>query len=72
VTVYKSHADVCWASGQCGFPTMAAVSACADSDHDGMPDVFEDGNGLDKNDAADGRTVRSDGYTNLERYLNGR
>lgn len=42
-----------------------------DSDADGMPDGYEDEMGFDKNDAADGAATASNGYTNLENYLNG-
>lgn len=42
-----------------------------DSDADGMPDGYEDEVGLNKNDASDGSAVASNGYTNLENYLNG-
>lgn len=52
-------------------PSLAAGVTCADADRDGMPDAFETGKGLDPYDAADARTVGSDGYTNLESYLNG-
>ena len=54
-----------------GFPVLAAGSACADSDHDGIPDVYEIAHGLNPNDASDGAAVAANGYTNLENYLNG-
>jgi pectate lyase len=47
--------------------------AYIDSDHDGMPDRWEDAHELDKNDASD-RNDRSilNGYNNLELFLSGR
>lgn len=42
-----------------------------DTDGDGMPDAYEDAKGLNKSDAADGAALCDDGYTNLEKYLNG-
>ena len=42
----------------------------APTDHDGMPDVWETAQGLNPNNAADRNTVASNGYTNLENYLN--
>ena len=52
------------------FPELKSEPAPADTDGDGMPDTWETANGLNPNDAADGNIVASDGYTNLEHYLN--
>ena len=43
-----------------------------DTDGDGIPDYWEDANGLNKNSPVDGSRVNAelDGYTNLELYLN--
>ena len=55
-----------------GFPTIAGGTACADADHDGMPDVWERARGLDPSDPSHGQAdPDGDGYTNLEDYLNG-
>jgi hypothetical protein len=56
-----------------GYPKYAfdPAEVPADSDHDGMPDAWEQSNGLNPNDAADGPTDRDDdGYTNVEEFLN--
>ncbi len=58
-----------------GYPKSANFKggvAPADSDHDGMPDEWEDKYYLDKNNAADGNeyTLSAEGYTNIEMYLN--
>lgn len=54
-----------------GWPTLATGTAPADSDKDGMPDAWEQANGLNPTDATDGPKDRNDdGYTNLEDYLN--
>lgn len=42
-----------------------------DTDGDGMPDDYETEQGLDPNNAADGAVTGADGYSNLERFLNG-
>lgn len=58
------------------FPTSAypTVSRPAgfDTDQDGMPNTWEESNGLDPNNAADRNltTLSALGYTNLEMYLN--
>jgi hypothetical protein len=55
-----------------GYPEMKGGEAPADSDHDGMPDEWEKANGLNPNDPSDGNKDNiGEGYTNLERYLNG-
>ena len=41
-----------------------------DSDHDGMPNTWELSHGLNPNDSSDGSSFASNGYTNLENYLN--
>ena len=44
----------------------------SDSDHDGMPDTWEEQYGFNKELIDDGRTDKdNDGYTNVEEYLNG-
>lgn len=55
-----------------GWPLLKREPAPRDTDRDGMPDAWEEGRGLDPknpNDRNDDRN--SDGYTNLEEYLNG-
>ncbi len=47
-------------------------TAYIDSDRDGMPDIWEDIQGLNKNDKRDATIDRDgDGYDNLEEFLNG-
>ncbi len=52
------------------WPTLNSTTAPIDTDGDGMPDTWEDANGLNKNDATDGAVVASNGYTNVENYIN--
>lgn len=54
-----------------GYPVLNSAEAPTDSDGDGMPDYYEDLNGLNKTDKADGAEFAANGYTNLENYLNG-
>lgn len=42
-----------------------------DSDGDGLPDSYELERGLNPADPADGALIGSDGYSNLEKFLNG-
>ena len=62
--IIKSQEDVG------GWPMLKSVSAPTDTDHDGMPDDWENKNGLDPNNASDRNNVTQDGYTILEQYLN--
>jgi hypothetical protein len=56
-----------------GFPTLPAETRAAnwDTDHDGMPDAWETERGLNPSLATDRNSdYDTDGYTNLEEYLN--
>ncbi len=53
-----------------GWPELSSLPAPVDSDHDGMPDAWEDENNLDKKDPEDRNTLAPDGYTMLEKYIN--
>jgi len=55
-----------------GWPEYKSTSAPTDSDHDGMPDIWEKKFGLKWNDQSDGaKDADDDGYTNVEEWLNG-
>ncbi|ULL16215.1 hypothetical protein DVH26_18250 [Paenibacillus sp. H1-7] len=55
-----------------GWPDLKSAPAPADTDHDGMPDEWELARGLDPANPDDRNgDMDSDGYTNLEHYLNG-
>ena len=59
-------------TGVGGWPALRSTPAPRDRDHDGMPDAWERGHGLNPSDSSDGnRDPDGDGYTNLEDYLNG-
>jgi hypothetical protein len=52
------------------WPTLESLPAPTDTDHDGMPDTWENNNGLDPDDDADRNYYDlSANYTNLEVYL---
>ena len=53
-----------------GWPDLKSKPAPNDTDHDGMPDEWEDKNNLDKDNPDDRNIVAADGYTMLEKYLN--
>ena len=53
-----------------GYPVLASTTPPLDADRDGMPDLWEKAHGLDGNDGADGAMKASNGYTNVENYLN--
>ena len=54
-----------------GWPVLNSAPAPADNDHDGMPNNWELLHGLNPNLASDrNNDFDSDGYTNLEEYLN--
>jgi pectate lyase len=53
-----------------GYPELAGGIRPVDSDHDAMPDDWEQEMGLDPEDASDGNgDLDGDGYTNIEEYL---
>jgi pectate lyase len=55
-----------------GWPEYRAGDVDVDTDGDGIPDWWEKKYGLDPNDPSDAaKDLNGDGYTNLEKYLNG-
>jgi hypothetical protein len=53
-----------------GVGKIFSASRQLDSDNDGIPDAWEDANGLNKNDAIDALHLNADGYLNIEHYIN--
>lgn len=53
-----------------GWPELESGSAPLDTDHDGMPDNWEQKNKLDPKNSEDRNQKSNDGYTMLEKYLN--
>ena len=52
------------------WPTLETRGSYVDSDGDGIPDTWEDFNGLDPFDPNDANQLNAEGYTMLEVYLN--
>ncbi|MCM1522594.1 MAG: pectate lyase [Muribaculaceae bacterium] len=67
--IIDSQDQVKYADGSTGWPNLEEGTPRVDTDNDGMPDDWEVANGLDPN-LANGSVVASNGYTNLENYLN--
>ena len=54
-----------------GWPDLFSAEAPLDSDNDGMPDFWEDANGLNKFNSDDAQLTTVDGkYPNIEVYIN--
>lgn len=53
-----------------GLPLLNSIAPPADSDHDGMPDVWETAHDLNPNDPTDRNKIAADGYTYIEEYIN--
>ncbi|WP_114782932.1 Ig-like domain-containing protein [Botryobacter ruber] len=53
-----------------GWPTLNSATPPTDTDNDGLPDDWEEANGLNKYLASDARAIGAGGYSNLEIYLN--
>ncbi len=52
------------------WPELKSAAAPADSDHDGIPDVWESAHGLDPKNGKDANGVAKSGYTWIEEYVN--
>ncbi|MFH0990594.1 MAG: T9SS type A sorting domain-containing protein [bacterium] len=53
-----------------GWPLLATAPPPMDTDHDGMPDAWEQAQGLNPADPGDRNLKNAQGYTKLEEYLN--
>ena len=54
-----------------GYPTLDGGTMSKDSDLDGIPNEYEDKNGLDKNSSSDAVKINpSTGYMYIEEYAN--
>ena len=69
-TSATSVATAC-SDGECGETgSYPAGTPYTDTDGDGIADSWETSHGLNPNDAADGPLIATNGYSNLENYLN--
>lgn len=68
--IVDSQDQIKYSDGTTGWPVLKSEEAKKDSDGDGIPDEWEIANGMNPEDASDGAKTGSDGYTNLEFYMN--
>jgi hypothetical protein len=55
-----------------GWLIISPATPCSDSDHDGMPDLWERKYDFDFNDPSNAsKDINGNGYTNIEEFLNG-
>lgn len=54
-----------------GWPEYPSLRGPKDTDRDGMPDAWEAARKLNPNDPRDASKDSGDGYTNIEKYING-
>jgi Bacterial Ig domain len=67
-TLWTSQAST--GLGNSGYGVIAPESFPGDSDGDGMPDYWKAAVGLSLTSGGDAMTIASDGYANIEHYLN--
>jgi hypothetical protein len=68
----QDRIDFATARGVVDWPEYRSAEPPVDSDHDGIPDSWELKHGLNPHDPSDAnKDSTGDGYTNLEKYLNG-
>jgi hypothetical protein len=53
-----------------GVGTVSGGTAPTDTDKDGIPDSWEQANGLNPNDPSDAMKIATNGYANIENYVN--
>ncbi len=53
-----------------GWPGLKTGKLPKDTDNDGIPDEWEQENGLNSSDPSDAKRITRNGYTNIENYIN--